>query len=61
MQSFKILFEAVYENNLGFVEMMNFFKNASEKEIDQMKKVVDEENWVEYKKLIYKVLKIKLK
>lgn len=61
MESFKTLFEASYSGNLGFVEMMKFFQKASKKEQDEMKKIVDNEDWEGYKKLIFKVLKIKLR
>lgn len=61
MKSFKKLFEASYFGNLGFVEMAKFFQIASKKEEEEMQKIVDREDWEEYKKLIFKVLKIKLK
>lgn len=61
MESFKILFEAAYPGNLGFEEMMRFFQKASEKDVVKMQKIVKDENWEDYKKIIKKVLGVSLK
>lgn len=57
----EILTEASYTNNLGAIEMINFFQKASDKEIDKMQKIADAEDWSAYKKLIKKVLGVSLK
>ena len=57
----EILSEATYTNNLGAVEMIKFFQNASDKDVEKMQKIADAEDWVSYKKLIKKVLGISLR
>lgn len=62
MKSFKeYLMEATYAGNLGAIEMIQFFQQASDKDILKMKIVVDREDWIAYKKLIKKVLNVSLK
>jgi len=56
-----ILTEASYPGNIGAIEMIKFFQSASDKDIKKMQKIVDAENWEEYKKLIKKVLGVDLK
>lgn len=52
--------EAAYKNNVGAIEMFNFFKVANKKEIDEMEKIAKEEDWDAFKKLVKKVLKVNL-
>lgn len=57
---YKYLDEASYKNNLGFEEMARFYQNASNEEIEEMEKVLKDEDWKKFKELIKKVLKIQL-
>ncbi|NCP97669.1 hypothetical protein GW796_05445 [archaeon] len=54
------LSEAAYDSNLGAVEMIAFFQKASPDEIEKMEKIVKNENWDDFKKLIKKVLNVQL-
>mgnify|MGYP001106719003 CR=1 FL=1 len=56
-----ILTEASYPGNIGAIEMIKFFQNASDNDIKSMQKIVDAKNWTSYKKLIKKVLGVDLK
>lgn len=49
-----------YENNIGFEEMVNFYKVANNQEIEEMELLVDLQNWQGVKRLFKKVLGIKL-
>lgn len=53
--------EAVYAGNIGFEELISFYKKASSSEIKQMEKIIKIEDWNEFKKLIKKVLGVLLK
>lgn len=55
------LTEAVYKNNIGFVEMVQLYQKASPSEIKELEKLIKEEDWEGYKKIVEKILKIKLK
>ena len=57
----EILTEASYKGNIGAIEMIQFFQKSSDKDIKKMQKIVDKEDWEEYKKLIKKVLGVDLK
>ena len=61
MRFHNFLLEAAYAGNVGFEEMVLFFQNANIKEIDQMNKIVQKEDWNAFKKLVKKVLKTELK
>lgn len=39
----KKLFEAYYENNLGFQEMLKFYEVATEEQIDKLENLIDSE------------------
>lgn len=52
---------AAYEGNIGAIEMVKFYQVASDSEISLMEKVAANENWVEFKKLIAKVVGVNLK
>lgn len=55
------IIEAVYKGNIGAIEMMKLFKNATEKEMVSIEKVIKKEDWEGYKKLVKKILGINLK
>ena len=52
--------EAAYPGNIGFEEMIKFYKLANKKELQLMEKVIDKGNWEEFKKLIKKVTETQL-
>jgi len=52
--------EAAYPGNVGFEEMVKFYKLADKSELKQMEKVLDKEDWKGFKNLIEKVLGEKL-
>lgn len=54
------LVEMVYKGNLGAMEMMQFYQVASDSDIKKMEKIAKAEDFNEFKKLIFKVLKVKL-
>ena len=56
----KNLDEAIYYGNLGFEELVKFYKAASKEELEKMEKIVKEGNWLKFKALIEKVTKAKL-
>ena len=58
---YKDINEQSYAGNLGFEEMMNFFKIATDKQANQMEKIVAKEDWKGFKNLIKKTLGVKLK
>ena len=53
--------EAAYPGNMGFEEMVKFYRKASDKEIDQMEEVIRKGDWTEFKALVHKVLGVTLK
>lgn len=53
--------EAKYEGNIGFEELSAFYKKANDKEIEQMEKILNDEDWEAFKELIRKVVGTKLK
>jgi len=55
------LSEAAYPENLGFQELVEFYQKASKSEIDKMERLIKNDDWAEFKKLIYEVLGTKLK
>ena len=61
MKSFKGLFEASYSGNLGFEEMIKFYKKASDKDVKELNKIIDDKDWEGYKRIIQKVLGVRLK
>lgn len=50
------LTELAYPGNLGFQEMIKFYKKASKQDQTKMDKIVKDQDWKEFKKLIKKVL-----
>ncbi len=53
--------EAAYPGNVGFQEMVEFYREASREDISAMEKIVKRGDWAGFKDLIRKVLKITLK
>ena len=49
------LTEAAYPGNIGFVEMVEFYKVASNPEIKEMEKIIKKGDWNKFKELITKV------
>ncbi len=56
-----ILNEASYKDNIGFIELLDFYKKASKKEIQNIEKIIKNEDWEGYKKEIKRVLGVDLK
>jgi len=54
------LTEAAYPGNIGFVEMVKFYKLASKEELETMEKVIDKNDWEKFKELIKKVIETEL-
>jgi len=54
------LTEAAYPGNIGFEEMVKFYKLASEEELETMEKVIDKNDWEKFKELIKKVIETEL-
>jgi enolase len=47
--------EAAYPGNIGFEEMVEFYKVASKSEIAEMEKVIKKGDWNKFKELVTKV------
>ncbi len=47
--------EAAYPGNIGFEEMVEFYKVASKSEIKEMEKVIKKGDWNKFKELVTKV------
>jgi len=56
----QILNEVAFGGNVGFSEMVKFYQVANPQEIKQMEKVIKDDNWVTFKKLIKRVLNVNL-
>lgn len=61
IMNYNDLSEAAYSGNIGFEEMCKFYDVATPAEEEKMKKILHDEDWEAFKKLINEVLKIKLK
>lgn len=55
------IFEAAYEGNLGFVEMMKFYKKASGDDIKRMEVFLDKGAWQKAWDLLKKVTGVALR
>jgi hypothetical protein len=53
--------ELAYEGNLGFQELCLFYQKASPEQISVMENIIKKEDWLAFKSLIKKILKIELK
>ena len=47
--------EAAYPGNIGFEEIVNFYKVASKSEVSEMEKLIKKGDWNKFKELIKKV------
>jgi hypothetical protein len=56
-----IVNEMSHDENVGFHEMVMFYKKASPSEIQQMATIVKNDDWEEFKKLIKKIVGVTLK
>lgn len=45
---------------MGIVELFEFYRVADKKQIRDMERVLDKGDWEAYKKIIFRVLKVKL-
>lgn len=54
-------FEAAYPGNIGFQEMVEFWKKASDQDIKRMEKIANRGDWMSFIKLIRVVTGRKLK
>ena len=55
------LSEAAYPGNLGFEELVDFYKVASNKEVSEMEKIIKKGDWNKFKQLVQKVTGKELK
>lgn len=55
-----VISEAAYKNNLGVTELFDFFAKADEDEEAEMDKILKNEDWDGFKKLIKKVIGVNL-
>jgi enolase len=53
--------EATYEGNIGFEEMVDFYKKSTESEYNSMEDAISRNDWVAFKKLIKRVVGVNLK
>lgn len=52
---------AVYDGNIGFVEMVEFYRKASPKQIKLMGVYIESGDWNKFKVLIERVLGVTLR
>lgn len=60
MKLYKYLSEESYFGNIGFEELVLFYQKASDREIEEMERVIKQKSWNRFKMLIKSVLGIKL-
>lgn len=53
--------ELSYIGNMGFEEMVQFFRIASKAEIEEMENAIKHDDWITFKKMIKKVVGVTLK
>ena len=53
--------EASYIGNIGFEEMVQFHKVATNTDLKEIEKIVEREDWRAFKKLIQRAIKVRLK
>jgi hypothetical protein len=53
--------EAAYPGNMGFEELVDFYKKASKSEITKMEKIIEKGDWEKFKSMIAKVTGVELK
>lgn len=57
----ELIREAVYAGNIGFVEMVEFYQKADDKDIKKMEELIKKKSWIGVKKLFKLVLGVELK
>jgi len=57
---FLYLTELSYKGNVGFQEMVTFYRTATYKEIEEMESIISNDDWTGFRKLIKKVLNVNL-
>ncbi len=60
LKQFLYLTELAYKGNIGFSEMVTFYKKATDKEMEEMEIIIQNNDWNGFKKLIKKVLGVNL-
>jgi len=53
--------EAAYKGNIGALEMVQLYQKATAKEIKEIEKIVNNGDWVSYKKIVKRILGVSLK
>lgn len=53
--------EVAYMGNIGFQEMVEFYKEASNAEVKEMEKILKQGDWPAFTRLIKRVLGVSLK
>ena len=61
MKSFKFLSEAAYKGNIGFEEMVRFYRKANKAQEKNMDKAVKDNDFNLFKSLILQVIGVTLK
>lgn len=54
------LAELSYKGNVGFQEMVAFYRKATDNEIEEMESIISKDDWIGFKKLIKRVIGINL-
>jgi len=53
--------EAAYIGNIGFEELVKFYKIADKSDIKKMEEIIKNNEWIAFKRLIRKVTRVNLK
>jgi hypothetical protein len=61
LTNFINLNELAYKGNIGFQELVQFYQNANDNEIDEMEKIINNSDWDKFRIMIKKVLGVNLK
>jgi len=56
-----LITEAAYPGNVGFQELVKFYDVASKKQIEEMEKIIKNEDWGGFKHIIKKTIGTKLR
>lgn len=59
-RALQILNEFAYKGNIGFMELVKFYRKASSKQVKEMESVIGKGDWDAFKVLIDSVLGVKL-
>ena len=55
-----VLTEAAYPGNMGIIEMIEFYKKATNSQVKQMEKAAKKKDWDEFKNIIKEVIGVDL-